>query len=138
MDGDGFIGPTPDDLVDAARFLSFLDLTPILAVPEGFYREPWHHWHPTEAMLTLYALYRLKRFRFLTELWRLLDDKVLRLLGFNWRPSYKTVRHWLNVRVKTEGLIVIHEALMNAIREALKARIDDEMWLERYAQLHFY
>ena len=30
--------------------------------------------------------------------------------------------HWLNVRVKAEGLIVIHEALMRAIGEALKAR----------------
>jgi len=34
------------------------------------------------------------------------------------RPSYKTLWHRLNVTVKAEGLIVIHEALMNAIREA--------------------
>jgi len=73
-------------------------------------------------MLRLYALYRLKRFRFLTKLWRLLDDEVLRLLGFKWRPSYKTLWHWLNVRVKAEGLIVIHEALMRAIGEALETR----------------
>mgnify|MGYP000235729241 CR=1 FL=1 len=122
MDREGFIDPTPDDPVEAARFLSFLDLSPILAVLEGFYCEPWHHRHPPDAMLRLYALYRLKRFRFLTELWRLLDDEVLRLLGFRWRPSYKTLWHWLNVRVKAEGLIVIYEALMRAIGEALKGR----------------
>jgi len=40
MDEDGFIDPTPDNPVEAARFLSFLDLTPILAVLEGFYCEP--------------------------------------------------------------------------------------------------
>ena len=121
MDGDGFIDPTPDDPVEAAKFLSFLDLSPISAVLEGFYCEQRRHRHPPEAMLRLYALYRLKRFRFLTELWRLLDDDFLRLLGFRWRPSYKTLWHRLNVRVK-EGLIVVHEALMRAIGEALKAR----------------
>jgi len=122
MDGDSFIDLTPDDPVEAARFLSFLDLTPILAVLEGFYCESWRHKHPPDAMLRLYALYRLKRFRFLTELWRLLDDDVLGLLGFSLRPSYKTLWHWLNVRVKAEGLIVIHEALRKAIWEALKGR----------------
>jgi len=35
MDGDGFIDLTPDDPVEAARFLSFLDLSPILAVLGG-------------------------------------------------------------------------------------------------------
>ena len=82
MDGDSFIDPIPDNSVEAARFLRFLDLSPILAVLEGFYCEPWRRRHPPEAMLRPYALYRLKRFRFLTELWRLLDDEALRLLGF--------------------------------------------------------
>jgi len=52
-------------------------------------------------MMRLYALYRLKRFRFMTEL--------RRLLGFKWRPSYKTAWHRHNVRVKAGGLIVIRE-----------------------------
>jgi len=106
-----------------------IDLSDLIERSNGYSRselirliELWRRRHPPEAMLRLYALYRLKRFRFLTELWRLLDDDVLMLLGFKWRPSYKTVWHWLNVRVKAEGLIVIHEALMNAVREALKAR----------------
>jgi len=34
---------------------------------------------------------------------------MMRLLGFKWRPSYKTAWHQHNVRVKAEGLIVIHE-----------------------------
>jgi len=114
-----FIDPTPNNPIDAARFLSFLDLTVVLAVLEGFYCESWRHRHPPEAMLRLLALYKLKRFRFLTELWKLLDDETLGLLGFKWRPSYKTVWHWLNVRVSPEGLETIHSALMNAIKETL-------------------
>jgi hypothetical protein len=117
-----FIDPTPDNPVDAARFLSFLDLRPILLVLEGFYCERWRHRHPPDAMLRLFALYKLKRFRFLTELWRILDDETLKLLGFRWKPSYKTVWHWLNVRLRPEGLEIVHAALMGAIKEALKAQ----------------
>lgn len=117
-----FIDPTPNNPIDAARFLSFLDLTAVLAVLEGFYCESWRHRHPPEAMLRLVALYKLKRFRFLTELWKVLDDETLRLLGFRWKPSYKTVWHWLNRRLGPEGLETIHSALMNAIKEALEVQ----------------
>jgi len=117
-----FIDPTPTNSVEAARFLSFLDLTPILLVLEGFYCEPWRHRHPPEAMLRLFALYKLKRFRFLTELWKILDDETLRLLGFRWKPSYKTVWHWFNERMRPDGLEIVHAALIGAINEALKAQ----------------
>jgi len=117
-----FIDPTPNNPIDAVRFLSFLDLTAVLAVLEGFYCESWRHRHPPEAMLRLVALYKLKRFRFMTELWKILDDETLRLLGFRWKPSYKTVWHWLNVRLGPEGLETVHLALMNAIKEALEVQ----------------
>jgi hypothetical protein len=114
-----FIDPTPIKPIDAARFLSFLDLTAVYAVLDGFYREPWRYRHPPEAMLRLVALYKLKRLRFLTELWKLLDNETLRLLGFKWKPSYKAVWHWLNVRLGPEGLETVHLVLMNAMKEAL-------------------
>ena len=117
----GFVDPTLDRPVDAVRFLSLLDLTPILAVLEGFYCESWRHRHPPEAMLRLLALYKLKRLRFLTELWKILDYETLRLLGFKWRPSYKTVWHRLNVRLSPEGLETVHVALMKGTKEALDA-----------------
>lgn len=119
MNREDFINPTCDKTVDAAKFLSLLDLTPVLATLEEFYCEPWRHRHPPEAVLRFLALYKLKRFRFLTELWRLLDDEALRLLGFKWRPSYKTVWHWLNKRFRPEGMETIHAALVKAINEAL-------------------
>ena len=117
-----FIDPTPDNSIEAARFLSFLDLTAVYAVLEGFYCEQWRHRHPPETMLRLLALYKLKRFWFLTELWRLLDDEILRLLGFRWRLSYKTVWHWVHERLRPEGLEIVHAALMGAINEGLKAK----------------
>lgn len=113
------LNPTPDNPVEAARFLSLLDLTAILPMLEAFYQEPWRRRHPPEAMLRLLALYKLKRLQFLTELWRLLDEEVLRLLGFKWRPSYKTMWHWLNDRIKPEGLERLHQALMEEIEKAL-------------------
>jgi len=56
MDREDFIDTTPDDPVEAARFLSFLDLSPILAVLEGFYCEPWRQRHSPDAMLKLYSI----------------------------------------------------------------------------------
>jgi hypothetical protein len=119
---EGFIDPTPNTPVDAIKFLSFLDLSPVLAVLEEFYCESWRSRHPPEAMIRLLALYKLKRYRFLAELWRQLDDETLRLLGFKWKPSYKTVWHFLNKRVGPEGLEAIHAALIKAINQALTAQ----------------
>jgi len=118
----GFIDPTPNTPVDAIKFLSFLDLSPVLAVLEEFYCESWRSRHPPEAMIRLLALYKLKRYRFLTELWRQLDEKTLSLLGFKWKPSYKTVWHWLNKRVGPEGLEAIHASLIKAINQAFTAQ----------------
>ena len=118
----GFIDSAPDRPVDAIEFLSFLDLSPVLAVLEEFYCESWRSRHPPEAMIRLLALYKLKRYRFLTELWRQLDEKTLSLLGFKWKPSYKTVWHWLNKRVGPEGLEAIHASLIKAINQAFTAQ----------------
>ena len=92
----GFIDPTPSRPVDAVEFISFLDLSPVSVALEKFYCEPWRSRHPPEAMLRLLALYKLRRYRFLTELWRQLNRKTVKRLGFKRRPSYKTVWHWLN------------------------------------------
>ena len=118
---EGFIDPTPSRPVDAVRFLSFLDLSPVSAALEKFYCEPWRSRHPPEAMLRLLALYKLRRYRFLTELWRQLNRRTVKRLGFQRRPSYKTVWHWLNKRLGPEGLEAIHIALIEAISQDLAA-----------------
>ena len=73
-------------------------------------------------MLKLLSLYKLKHYSFLTQLWRELDDRTVRLLGFKWKPSYKTVWHWLNKRIGPQGLETIHAALIQAINQALAAQ----------------
>jgi hypothetical protein len=90
---EGFIDPAPNTLVDAVLFISFLDLSPLSALLKKFYREPYKIRHPPQAMLRLVALQKLRRHKFLSELDRELDDRAVKLLGFKYKPSYKTVWH---------------------------------------------
>ncbi len=118
----GFINPAPKRPVDVVKFLSFLDLSSIAAFLKEFYRDPSKIKHPPQAMLKLYAFFKLKRFRYLTELWKQLTKKTLRLLGFKHRPSYKTLWHWLNKRIKPQGLETIYTELMKLVKQALAAQ----------------
>jgi hypothetical protein len=114
-----FIDPTPGKPVDAIQFISFLDLSPLSAILRKFYREPYKIKHPPEAILKLFALQKLKRYKFLTELDRELNEEAVKLLGFRYKPSYKTVWHWLNKRVGPQGLEAIHTKLMEIVNLAL-------------------
>ena len=116
---DGFIDPAP---VDAVQFISLLDLSPIAALLKRFYREPYKIKHPPEAMLRLLALQKLKQYKFLTQLDRELDDAAVKLLGFRYKPSYKTLWHWLNKRIGPQGLETIHTELMKLVNQALAAQ----------------
>jgi hypothetical protein len=119
---EGFIDPTPNKPVDAVEFLSLLDLTSVSTLLKEFYCQSWRSKHPPDAMLRLLALYKLKRYRFLTELWRQLNDKTTKQLGFKHKPSYKTVWHWLNKRLGPEGIEAIQSALLKTIDQSLKAQ----------------
>jgi hypothetical protein len=116
---EGFIDPTPNIPVDAVQFISFLELSPVVALLRCFYREPYKIRHPPEAFLRLLCLQKLKRYKYLTELYSELDDRAVKLLGFKYKPSYKTLWHWLNKRVGPDGLDVIHTELMKQINQAL-------------------
>jgi hypothetical protein len=117
-----FVDPTPKTIVDAVMFISFLDLTPLHALLRSFYKEPYKIRHPPEAMLRLFALQKLRGHRFLSELDRELDAQAIKLLGFNYKPSYKTLWHWLNKRVGPQGLQAVHTELVKIINQALAAR----------------
>jgi hypothetical protein len=118
----GFIDPTPNRPVDAVEFISFLDLPPLAELLRKFYREPYKIKHPPEAMLRLFALQKLRGHKFLSELDRELDEKAVKLLGFKYKPSYKTLWHWLNKRVGPEGLQIIHAKLIEIVNQALAAQ----------------
>lgn len=117
-----FIDPTPNMPVDAVQFISFLDLSTLLALLRSFYNEPYKIRHPPEAFLRLLCLQKLKRYRYLTELYRELDDQTVKLLGFRYKPSYKTLWHWLNKRVGPDRLEAVHTELMKIINQALAAQ----------------
>jgi len=118
----GFIDPTPSKPVDTVQFISLLDLSPLSTLLKKFYREPYKIKHPPQAMLKLFALQKLKRYKFLSELDRELDQQAIKLLGFRYKPSYKTLWHWLNKRVGPQGLETIHTELMKIINKALAAQ----------------
>jgi hypothetical protein len=118
----GFVDPAPNTIVDAVLFISFLNLTPLLPLLRSFYREAYKIRHPPEAMLRLFALQKLRGHKFLSELDRELDERTVKLLGFRYKPSYKTIWHWLNKRVGPEGLEAVHAELMGIISKALAAR----------------
>lgn len=115
----GFIDPTPNRPVDAVQFISFLDLSGVVALLRRFYREPYKIKHPPEAFLRLLCLQKLKRYKYLTELYGELDDQTVKLLGFKYKPSYKTLWHWLNKRVGPDGLETIHTQIIKLINQAL-------------------
>src|SRR5665647_3318691 len=114
-----FVDPAPNIPIDAAQFISLLNLSPIAATLKRFYIEPYKIRHPPEAFLRLLALQKLKRYKFLTELYRELDDQTIKLLGFKYKPSYKTLWHWLNKRVGPDGLETIHTEIMKIINQTL-------------------
>jgi len=73
-------------------------------------------------MLRLFALQKLRGHKFLSELDRELDERAVKLLSFKYKPSYKTLWHWLNKRVGPEGLQAIHTELMEIINRAFAAQ----------------
>lgn len=114
-----FVDPAPNIPIDAVQFISLLNLSPIATTLRRFYIEPYKIRHPPEAFLRLLALQKLKRYKFLTELYRELDDQTIKLLGFKYKPSYKTLWHWLNKRVGPNGLEIIHTEMMKIINQTL-------------------
>jgi len=117
-----FVDPAPNIPVDAVQFISLLNLSPIVATLRRFYIEPYKIRHPPQAFLRLLCLQKLKRYKFLTELYRELDDQTTRLLGFKYKPSYKTLWHWLNKRVGPNGLQTIHTEIMKTINQTLDSQ----------------
>jgi hypothetical protein len=114
-----FVDPAPNNPIDAVQFISFLDLSGVVALLRRFYREPYKIKHPPEAFLRLLCLQKLKRYKYLTELYRELDDQTIKLLGFKYKPSYKTLWHWLNKRIGPDGLETIHTQIIKLINQAL-------------------
>jgi hypothetical protein len=114
-----FVDPTPSTLVNAVLFISFLGLSPLYSLLRQFYAEPYKIRYPPEAMLRLFALQKLRRHKFLSELDRELDERAVKLLGFHHKPSYKTLWHWLNKRVGPDGLQLMHTELIKIINRTL-------------------
>ena len=108
------------DTVDAAYFLSLLDLSALIPVLSSYYRRT--PTYPMEAMLRLVAYRVLRGHLYLTALWRELsaNPDLARLLGFSKVPSYQAVWHFINVRLKADGFERLRFHLLKRIGDALK------------------
>jgi len=109
------------DPIDTARFLSLLDFSALIPLLASYYRRT--PTYPLDAMLRLLAYRVLRGHVFLTALWRELSTKpdLAMLLGFGKIPSYQALWHFINVRLKAEGVERLRFHLLKLNREGLKA-----------------
>jgi hypothetical protein len=107
--------------VDAAYFLSLIDLSALIPVLASYYRRKPEY--PLEAMLRLLAYRVLRGHLYLTSLWRELSTKpeLVSLLGFGKVPSYQALWHFINVRLKAEGVERLRFHLIKLIHDAMNS-----------------
>jgi hypothetical protein len=133
--GTGFINPSEECPVRTEYFLKYLDLTPITPYLKGLYGEEYRFKFPMDAMLKTLIYFKLKPYKFLTDLWNdlvatpnLADD-----LGFKEIPDYNTVYHFLTKRLNSKGTKRLLDAFVEANRQELlkhKITLGEEVVLD--------
>ena len=125
--------------------LACLDLSGVLSLLlERYYAEDWRYKFPPLAMLRLLLYKEIKVVRFLTTL---LEDLYAgridgEALGFEKAedgegetslvlPSYKTVWHFINVRLGCEGVRELFKAFRRAVKEKLSSGEENVPYGER-------
>ncbi len=119
--GTGFINPSEECPVRIEYFLKYLDLTPIIPCLKELYGEEYRFKFPVDAMLKTLIYFKLKPYKFLTDLWNglvatpnLADD-----LGFKEIPDYNTLYHFLTKRLNSKGSKLLLDAFIEANRQEL-------------------
>ena len=124
LEDDGFRNPTLQDPMTAAEFLSYLDLSKVMAkIDERYGTKDWHYRYSPEAMLKALILKYIKGLRWDTTLVRYLKKhpEEAKQLGFNGKiPSQQTFSYFINRRLMREGLYDIFDSLVIAIKEELE------------------
>jgi len=118
----GFLNPSDDWPVRIEYFLKYLDLRPVTHALKELYAEEYRFKFPVDAMLKAMIYFKLKPYKFLTELW---DDLVATPdladdLGFKEIPDYNSLYHFLIKRLNSKGTKLLLDAFVEANRQELQ------------------
>ena len=127
-----FSNPTPEQPMDASKFLSFLNLNPIVKELKFYYKDLRHFHYPLDAMLRTIIYQRLVGLRHTTQLetklnnsWR---DSVPRNLGFREVegaveiPDRRTIDHFIWKRLGRTGTNLVLDLMVIELRRRLARR----------------
>jgi hypothetical protein len=136
-DSDEFYDPSPEYPMDAARFLSHLNLNMIADRLKPYYVDLEHFRYPIDAMIRTLVYQRLAGLKYLTELeskiHNSIGNHIAKDLGFQCRadgsfavPNRRTIHHFLWERLGKQGTGLILDSLVVELRKRLAFK---GMWL---------
>lgn len=112
-----FRDPGPEHPVDAGEFLCHLDTMDLTARVWRRYRRPQQvRWDP-EAMLRVVLYFGIMGYQHLTRAWRdlALRPELTHALGLDDVPPYKTLWHFVTVRLGLEGVHELFSRLVELV-----------------------
>lgn len=132
-EGGDFYDPTPEQPMEASRFLSFLNLTSIVKELRSYYTDLRHFHYPIDAMLRTLIYQRIVGLRHITELeTRLMNswkDTMPKNLGFivgpdgtPQIPDRRTIAHFVWKRLGRTGTNLVLDRLVIELRKHLARR----------------
>lgn len=131
-DSASFIDPSPEEPMEASKFLSFMRLDPIVKELRAFYKDLEHFHYPLDAMLKTVIYQRLVGLRHTTQLETKLNnswhDSIPRNLGFREVggkaeiPDRRTIDHFIWKRLGRTGTNLILDLMVIEFRKLLNRR----------------
>lgn len=118
---DSFNNPSSNYPIRIEKFLSYLDMTPVISVLQRLYKEEYRFKFPMNAMLKTMIYFKLKQYNFLTELWNdlIATPHLADELGFDEIPDYNTLYHFLIKRLNSKGTKILLDAFVETNRKEL-------------------
>jgi hypothetical protein len=128
-----FSDPTPEQPMEASKFLSFLRLDPITKELRSFYKDLEHFHYPLDAMLRTAIYQRLAGLRHTTQLETKLNNSwnnsIPRNLGFRERsdatfeiPDRRTMDHFVWKRLGRTGTNLVLDLMVIELRKELSRK----------------
>jgi hypothetical protein len=132
-EGEVFHDPSPDLPMEASKFLSFLNLSPIVKELKSYYKDLQHFHYPIDAMLRTIIYQRLVGLRHTTQLATKLrnswNDTIPRNLGFREKsdggfeiPDRRTIDHFVWKRLGRTGTNAVLDLVVIELRKHLARR----------------